>query len=283
MIVPRLPVLTALNKEEFPEWHRYYERVYHGEVPDDATIDLNEFTWFYWGCPLDVKPAFVPLLQAVRKDEAWSGDYAPESHYIRIGFFVRREPLPTPASFIGSRFIEVLHMAYAEVKASWFYAVKGSGIFLDTEAFPMRKVVVTGRRELEGYSRNWKETSMWEYMHEQKISVLVIAHSWTSQSQRSEVVAYDPDDVDQAMEGCPFSSSKLRTGPRAEIECFCDRSVAEGERGWLNCGAKKWRQHPKEYEPIWGWLVIVSFVLRICFWVALGLLVLGALWAATRR
>ena len=49
-LVVTLPVLTAENEAEYPDWHAYARLIYAGSPP--YPIDLNTFSWFYWNSPL---------------------------------------------------------------------------------------------------------------------------------------------------------------------------------------------------------------------------------------
>jgi hypothetical protein len=74
--VPKLPVLTAMNRSEYPEWHAYFERVYHESV-GLTPIDLNKFTWFYHFAPFDqpIMPrTMIPTM--LLKKRAWTYDSA---------------------------------------------------------------------------------------------------------------------------------------------------------------------------------------------------------------
>lgn len=57
--VPPLPVLTPANRATYPQWHAYYEAVYHHRVT--RPVDVNTFTWFYWTAPFEQLP--TPRIQ----------------------------------------------------------------------------------------------------------------------------------------------------------------------------------------------------------------------------
>lgn len=141
-----LPVLrpTRENRDLFPEWHAYFERVYGHPVRCD--IDLNSFSFFYNDSPLG-----VPTKHNVwpRANQAWTSfvPYFPEHYVGAIGYFVKRPPAALPAT--GR--VEVMRVAYAnadflrgvewleasrlrrygESKVSWFFVVVGSGVYID--------------------------------------------------------------------------------------------------------------------------------------------------------
>ena len=57
--LPTLPILTPTkqNKEQYSDWHHYYETVYRHSVVNE--VDLNTFGWFYWFSPLKYIPHLV--------------------------------------------------------------------------------------------------------------------------------------------------------------------------------------------------------------------------------
>jgi len=130
-----LPILSAANRAQHAEWHAYFERVYREPVA--SPVDLNTFTWFYHWAPrhpdravVDVRPGDVPA------DAPWMlvqhtlcNTANPERALSRQGFFVNRR-LADVSLTAGSR-VEILRVSDFEVHQRWFYAVRGSGIFID--------------------------------------------------------------------------------------------------------------------------------------------------------
>ena len=87
-MIKNLPILTPTNKKKFPDWHRYFERVYHHPV--NCEVNLNEFTFFYNDSPIGIPEMYNYF---PRENQAWASPvpYFPE-HYIKsIGFFVKRK------------------------------------------------------------------------------------------------------------------------------------------------------------------------------------------------
>ena len=110
-IIDQLPILTHQNKNEFPEWHEYYERIYKAPIQSNdchsdhnCRVDLNKFTWFYWIAPFQnissLHLAFCDWsdgLSEVPYGTPWTGgmyawDWGPEHLLRRLGFFVHRPP-----------------------------------------------------------------------------------------------------------------------------------------------------------------------------------------------
>ena len=137
--VPRLPIITPLNKSEYPEWHEYIERVYR--EPVTRKYDLNTFNFFYHFSPLKVLPIQQHLILALpvryRRNIAIKQNWSPspESKIYRVGFLVTRE-LPRMQERV-----EVIRTQMprananmwesGEEKCAWFYHAIGSGMFID--------------------------------------------------------------------------------------------------------------------------------------------------------
>ena len=84
---------AASSKEAHPEWHDYFEKVYHEPVPSATTVDLNTFEWFYWFAP--GADSVVPLVANFWSGNRerfvgypWRGEWGPERAVTDFGFFV---------------------------------------------------------------------------------------------------------------------------------------------------------------------------------------------------
>ena len=147
--LPRLPVLNATTRGMYPEWHRYLESVYASPVM--TTIDLNAFEFFYWSAPLVPQALYRCDWEDRRPTIAfgtpWIGGtsgatFGPEHLALRVGFFVYREidfanihernrrAQTLEVLRVGpdrSGFLETWEVGRNE---SWFFLLRGTGIFL---------------------------------------------------------------------------------------------------------------------------------------------------------
>ncbi len=139
-----LPILTPYNKSEFLDWHNYYEKVY--KHPVKKNIDLNNFTWFYWNCPIkNIKENInhfnqiynnipnsynVPWIQCFPEN-------VPEVEASKYGFFVTRK---TNYKKFYKKYLEVFRVDIKitpetpklclEIDTTWYWHTIGSGIFI---------------------------------------------------------------------------------------------------------------------------------------------------------
>ena len=142
-VVPRLPVIR--DDDPHSDWHAYLDKVYT-PLWRGRPLDLNLFTWFYWGSPLDriVVPRCSWIFDSnnVSVNEAWISPYVipgqtfmgckntPEGLLNQWGFFVYREK-----SRMADQ-VEIIHVRYPEVHY-WFYHCVGSGIFIHNLSLPL--------------------------------------------------------------------------------------------------------------------------------------------------
>lgn len=154
-ILNSLPILDARNKNEFPEWHTYIQRIYGASV--SLPIDLNKLTWFYWASPLRLEHIYlcdwVENSPQVPYGTPWIGGIAawksgPEHLVRRGGFFVHRQPWRTQDYLQAAR-LEVMRVGpldmvsprtFKEESQVWLYHAIGSGIFVRTGVFSRLEV-----------------------------------------------------------------------------------------------------------------------------------------------
>jgi hypothetical protein len=169
--VPQLPIVTKGSK--YSDWKTYINRVY-GEKW--SFFDLNEFEWFYWNSPLDkiLVPKTVFLYDKVNLNEAWTMPkripkqnqkwekntckFPPEGLYNQIGFFIRRKNTKTGKTEKAGKNIEVLRFQYNETGDTWFYNLKGSGIFVNTREYTIHKSNYSHAFNLKEYVISQKQT-----------------------------------------------------------------------------------------------------------------------------
>jgi len=161
--LPDLPTLTPDNKDEFPEWHKYYEKVY--QQPVSGTVDLNTFTWFYKFAPIPNLESLIntgdytfrmenlPYGAAIRftgPPKYQNGlKEAPEKVVTRsAGVFVKR---PWDEGCFQKPSIEVIRTNSGEGRREprfggcWFYHAVGSGFVINTDHTFDRKYVKFNR------------------------------------------------------------------------------------------------------------------------------------------
>ena len=144
--LPTLPILTASNIAEYPEWYAYVHSIYGPTIT--YPFDLNTLTWFYWSAPIRLqRMLLVDWLDAF--DEApygtpWTGGVAawiwgPEHLVRRAGFFVHRAPWGAERLRHLER-LEVMRIGpieqpgFTEMGEIWFYHAVGSGIYIRPHA-----------------------------------------------------------------------------------------------------------------------------------------------------
>ena len=189
-MINNLPVLAPSNKQEYLDWHKYFERVYNHPV--DCNVDLNEFTFFYNDSPIGIPRMYNYFPQ---ENQAWTSPvpYFPE-HYIRsIGFFVKRKN-----SKIKKGKIEVIRTSFSnddamtgvgriarkfplfssigESKLVWFFIVKGSGVFIDT----MNRRILKMKDRDEWPVQKWKgegENDIINLIDQQNVDTVIFTNS----------------------------------------------------------------------------------------------------------
>ena len=126
-----LPIVTIGQVDDRP-WHDYLRRIY-GD--DNATYDLNTFTWFYWDAPTNVSSVFlnnceddVPLgVPWIGGRKYWT--LGPEHMTRRLGYFVKRNVVPSGVPVEVLRFGPNAMVSKCERKATFHFHTIGSGIF----------------------------------------------------------------------------------------------------------------------------------------------------------
>ena len=181
--LPELPVLDPSNKDQHPEWHAYYERVYHGPVVEP--IDLNMFSWFYWDAPFtEAQKANVAKLKSVaygvkknvpyiyvHPDENRRNSKRPvpaEIQAAKAGFFVHRDL--TDAQLAGP-VIEVMRTTDSivyEHGVIWFYVAIGSGFWLDCGDAPVLQEELYSRPNV-----HWNECDPYPCMAAHQVQALL--------------------------------------------------------------------------------------------------------------
>ena len=131
--LPIVRIGDAGDRVRFLHWHEYLRSIY-GD--DNATYDLNSFTWFYWTAPTNVSSVLltdctddVPLgVPWIGGRHAWT--WGPEHMTRRLGYFVQRGVVPSGVP------VEVLRVgptnafvSHVERKATFHFHTVGSGIF----------------------------------------------------------------------------------------------------------------------------------------------------------
>ena len=166
--MPQLPVLTEANRDEFPSWHAYIERVYHQRISGDTVVDLNAFTFFYYGDGTDPNDPVAAVLATpctqVCVLRSWPdrppayegtlfvGDAGPEAGVGELGFFVHRPAITKPRARTCQS-LEVMHVRTdwlgGEFGISWFFHAVGSGVFLDCHALPTQGRILVYQDRLD--------------------------------------------------------------------------------------------------------------------------------------
>ena len=167
--MPRLPVLTAFNTNDYPKWHAYVADVYHQTLTGDETLDLNTFTFFYKGKAATdelLSGAVDPCLRVcvlrswpdrpeVFDGTVWVGDNGPEEAIGEFGFFVVR-PFITTEAVSACESLEVMHVRTdwlgGEHGVSWFFHAVGSGVKIGCHELPSRGEIAVYRDRQE-----WRE------------------------------------------------------------------------------------------------------------------------------
>ena len=266
MSVPRLPVLKGGGVDQ-PNWRRYVRWVYGEDVPTQAELDLNAFSWFYWNAPLPTG------FQPVWRDSPWSQRSSPlapntawtcsipilpECKFSPFGFFVSREqPDAKVEAWTRTGRIEVLRVKFHEAGAAWFYHAVGSGVFLNLDALP-----VNGRTLLQvGDPPNlglW-DAGVGAYMQERDCNLLIITDRFAD--RRVEIVVRGAS-LDAPLDStCPFLSSAFSTGLATQQRCECSGDVT-----LLNCRADVSSYLRTRQSSLWmDYLIQCTFFLLTFF------------------
>lgn len=226
--VPRLPVLTPRNRREHREWHAYVARVYGAPVQE--AVDLNEFEWFYNDSPLGRRSwcSWWPILY----DQCWVGVLPgmPETQLAAHGFFVARRPAArAPAALVEVlRTVRAADGAFttAEVAVSWFFVLRGSGVFVALSAPP----AALDDRPLWWASDS--ERAVVRYLGADEAVLFERSRSgwWGLPVRHPRAVLVVATPRERAPTCCPTASLRLRTGWRGATACRPD-----ARRALLNC------------------------------------------------
>jgi len=233
-LVPKLPVLTG-GEVDHPDWRRYLKWVYGDDLARGEQIDLNTFTWFYWGSPLDnvVAPMRFTALSLPSSagsffpaNGAWVSDLplVPETDFASFGFFVSREGFPsTVDALTATGRIEVLRVKVPEQGAAWFYYARGSGVFLRLDALPVRGDVLVSFGDPPNLGL-W-DGDVSKYMRDRNCSLLAIVQRFAD--RRVEIVVRSRRAEDALDETCVFGNRTYSTGLSTRMPCDCtgDRTV----------------------------------------------------------
>ena len=130
--LPVVRIGDADDRARFFHWHEYLRGIY-GD--DNATYDLNSFTWFYWTAPTNVSSVFlndctddVPLgVPWIGGRDAWT--WGPEHMTRRLGYFVSRDVVPSGVPVEVLRFGPNAFVSDVERRATFHFHTIGSGIF----------------------------------------------------------------------------------------------------------------------------------------------------------
>jgi len=172
MIISTLPILTNLNRDNFEEWHIYYEKVY--KKPVTKTVDLNNFNWFYWFSPLgNIETVVIniddsPIIKCIMNQAyifTYKSEFFPEPHLSKVGFFVKRN---INKNIFNNNFLEVFRTCqsvFEEKGACWFFLTIGSGYFLKCDECP----IVTKRFKIS----SWNEEAPFKSLFKNNIKILI--------------------------------------------------------------------------------------------------------------
>jgi len=261
-VLPRLPVLTASNRADFPLWHAYIERRYHQQISGAMSVDLNTFSMFYHasnadGGPLDaIATLFVenpclrictleswPNRRPVYDGSPFVGDSGPEMRMNALAFFVHR-PFISRAEVQNCERLEVMHLRTewlgGERGVSWFFNTVGSGVFIDCHNLPHegRIQVHQNREEWEReHGREWPlDPHVPDIMEDEGLNLLVFT--------AADFTVFDTDGTNPSTEIVVRhrdSESSEATSDRGS--CLDDDDIGivmrTGIRGGLACRCRK--------------------------------------------
>lgn len=188
-IIPRLPVLTPHNRNQYIDWHKYYEQVYNKKIEHET--DLNLFSFFYNFAPY--RPIIkivsgIPIIDKLfrpktKLNSAWTGIWSsPESKLSQIGYMIYR-----PIAALHTNVLEVARIDFtthmflpSEKYVAWFWIVRGSGIFIHFKDFPVdgKHIIVPSRKHLENWKGDISNKAAHEYMVERNISSIIILNGF---------------------------------------------------------------------------------------------------------
>jgi len=250
--IGELPVLVPWEIHIYPKWHSYFFHVYGEKV--SSLVDLNCFTWFYWSAPVssvslfhddDFTTSNAPLGSAP-PNIAWVGSLRGHPEYImgEQGFFVHRNERSSLSDLHRQSRLEVvrtckpLHLygRRYELDTSegtvWFFAVVGSGIYVDTGS-PFRGLFLTVADRpslLSGkHFIRWRAADIdWFFLAANNVSALLIAtaFSWQGFIPRGELVFRD----DHREVSCCPSLLRFSRGFEQRHACSC-----HNVNGFMGC------------------------------------------------
>ena len=223
-LLPTLHVLGPGNhsREHHRSWHTYFAECYGEPVSD--FVDLNTFTWFYWGSPLRLDTGDVHV--AHRKDtgvllgQPWVGSFdngnEPEGLVGRLGYF-RKVGTPPAGAFLSGR-VEVMRTRTAftehvEREVAWFFHAVGSGVFVD---MPPAQVMVTANRSdfAARANKTWTSEGIAPSLM-RHLGVRMVVFQDAFLNSRTEIVVLRDPGLNQSS----WSSLPLSTGWKTSRAC----------------------------------------------------------------
>lgn len=231
---------SPLQLTKRKNWNKYLREVYH-EPLTASSAALNYFEWFYYKSNPIAKVCKNLLPSATDRpptmDTAWTTpEKFPHIYPIQkvapYGFFVRREP---HQFFVNQSRVEVLHAAAANESAgaSWFWAVRGTGVFLDLDALrKVGKVLQPGVMELFGSLKvlakpETRDEQIGNFMKKEKASVLILPRGIAFLSE----IVVRVDNAAMRDGSCVLPNQFLTTGFTTPRPCVCNNAFQ-----LLNCG-----------------------------------------------
>ena len=170
-----LPILTVNNRDEYPAWHEYYEKVY--DNPVSYNVDLNSFTWFYWFSPIKLKTDEIFIItswKSVSQKTVKIPNNVPflfrydirsaEYNIGNSGFFVKREK--TIYNHDRLEVFRTIESVFVEKGVCWFFVTIGSGYYLKSD----KKCFVGDRNDISGF----KEIEPYDSMYNHNIQTLIL-------------------------------------------------------------------------------------------------------------
>lgn len=198
-ILKNLPTLAPYNKNIYPKWHIYYEKVYN--KPVDSIVDLNTFNWFYWDCPIDnikkdinvfIKPSLIKSCNSCYNMPYILRDLfvnCPEDNAAKFGFFVYKN---IKIDKNGAK-IEVFRVedydfgfeGHFEIYCKWYWITKGSGQFIDIE---MDKTLILKDRDEWKYDIEFNECTKesHELLKSKNIKYIIFTNSFSDDKYNNQ-------------------------------------------------------------------------------------------------
>ena len=269
--LPVQPILTAANRDQYPLWHAYIERVYHRRLVGNQTIDPNTFSFMYGGyqrrdaltdhifavdgCASVCELEAWPNRQPVYDGSAFIGDAGPENSVSAFGFFVHRPFISAEAAAACSK-LEVMHVYTdwldGEHGVSWFFHAVGSGVFIDCHNLPVSGSIEVhqNRQAFVDYHGGWwggtDDSRVRERMEEHGIALLIFTASdftvfgtdGTNPSTEFIVrhAQWDSSETSNSRRSClddPSIGLHLFTGIDGTVPCACE--VRDQPMAAVNC------------------------------------------------